>query len=48
MINTEKDVVWKLYPEYPFIEANQYGQIRTKDRYVICKNGVKRLVRGTF
>lgn len=46
MINTEKEVVWKPYPEYPFIEANQFGQIRTKDRYVMCKNGRKQFVKG--
>lgn len=46
MINTEKDVVWKPYPEYPFIEANQFGQIRTRDRYVPSKGGSKRLVKG--
>lgn len=42
----EQTVVWKTYPKYPFIEANQFGAIKTKDRYVPCKNGSKRLVRG--
>lgn len=47
MTNKEKDqVVWRPYPDYPFIEANQFGEIRTKDRYISCKNGVKRFVKG--
>ena len=45
MVNTEKEI-WKPYPEHPFIEANQFGQIRTKNRYVMCKNGVKQFVKG--
>lgn len=43
---TEEDVVWRPYPKYPFIEANQYGQVRTKDRYVRGTNGSKRLIKG--
>lgn len=39
-------VVWRQYPEYPFIEVSQFGQIRTKDRYITDKNGKKRLIRG--
>lgn len=47
MINEEKEqTIWKSYPEYPFIEANQFGEIRMKDRYVSCKNGGKRLIKG--
>lgn len=45
MVNIEKEI-WKPYPECPLIEANQFGQIRTKDRYVMCKNGVKQFVKG--
>lgn len=45
MINTERPI-WKTYPEFPFIEANQFGEIRTVDRYVTCRNGGKRLVKG--
>ena len=40
-----QDVVWKKYPEYPFIEANQFGEIRTVDRYIKTKNG-PRFVKG--
>lgn len=47
MFDIEKEqVIWKPYPEYPFIEANKFGEIRTKDRYVPSKNGSKRLVKG--
>lgn len=42
---TEK-VVWKTYPEFPFIETNQFGEIRAKDRWVTCKNGSKRVIKG--
>lgn len=38
--------VWKPYPEYPFIQANQFGEIRTIDRDVTYKNGVKRHYKG--
>lgn len=38
---SEEEVVWKTYPEYPFIEANQFGEVRAKDRIVIGKDGRK-------
>lgn len=46
MTNTEQKAVWKPYPDYPFIEANQFGEIRTKDRVVTYSDGRKRLVKG--
>lgn len=46
MINTEEQAVWKIYPEIPFIEANQFGEIRTKDRYVKTKDRKKQFVKG--
>lgn len=47
MTNTkEQSVVWKQYPDYPFVEVNQYGEIRTVDRYVGYKNKGKRLYKG--
>lgn len=46
MVDKDEDVVWKTYPDYPFIEANQFGEIRTIDRVVTCKNGVKRHYKG--
>ena len=44
MVEKEK-TIWRQYPDYPFIEVSQFGQIRTKDRYVPDKGG-KRLIRG--
>lgn len=46
MINIGEKEVWRTYPEYPFIEANQFGEVRTKDRVVIRKNGRKLSVKG--
>lgn len=45
MTNTEKPV-WKTYPEFPFVEVNQFGEVRTKDHYVRGKNRSKRLIKG--
>lgn len=39
-------VIWKPYPDYPFIEANRYGEIRATDRVITLKDGRKRLVKG--
>lgn len=41
-----KKAVWKTYPDYPFIQANQFGEIRTIDRYVKAKGQGKRLIKG--
>lgn len=38
---TDEDVVWRTYPGYPFIEVNQLGEIRVKDRTIIGKDGKK-------
>lgn len=46
MAKTKEQAIWKQYPEYPFIEVNQFGEVRTRDRYVPSKNGSKRLVKG--
>lgn len=40
------DEVWKTYPEYPFIQGSNLCRVRTIDRYVTCKNGRKRFVKG--
>ena len=46
--NTARDqiITWKTYQRYPFIEVNQFGEIRMKDRCVSGKNGRKRLYKG--
>lgn len=47
MTNTKNQkVTWQSYPDYPFIQANQFGEIRTVDRTVIDKNGKKRHYKG--
>lgn len=49
MTSTKKqNVVWRTYPDYPFIQANQFGEIRTKERYLTNKNGVKRHYKEHF
>lgn len=42
----EEEVVWKIYPDYPFLQANQFGEIRTKDRIVTRSDGRKQFVKG--
>ena len=42
----EGQEVWKVYPEYPWIEASNLGNVRTKDRMITDKNGRKRFVKG--
>lgn len=41
-----EEEVWKPYPDYPFIEANQFGEVRTIDRVSIDKNGVRHHIKG--
>lgn len=41
----EEKEVWKVYPDYPWIEASNLGRIRTIDRYVPYR-GSKRLIKG--
>lgn len=33
------DEIWKTYPEYPFIQGSNLGNVRTISRYVKTKNG---------
>ena len=42
----EQAVIWKIYPGYPFIEVNQFGEIRAKDRIVKGKGGYKYHIKG--
>lgn len=47
MVNEAREQeVWRTYPDYDFIEVSNLGRVRTKDRYVPCRNGGKRLVKG--
>lgn len=45
MTNINQNTVWKPYPECPLIEADQFGDVRIKDRYVKTKKGL-RFVKG--
>ena len=42
----EQDIIWKTYPEFDFIEANQFGEVRTKDRHVTRGDGRKQFIKG--
>ena len=44
MDNTEE--IWKTYPEFDFIEASNLGRVRTKDHYVMRKDGREQFVKG--
>lgn len=44
-MNKEQEI-WRTYPDYPFIEASNFGRVKTVDRIVIDKNGDKRLIKG--
>ena len=45
MLNKDREV-WKTHPDYPFLQANQFGEVRTKDRIVIGKGGRKYHIKG--
>lgn len=42
---TDEQAIWKTHPDYPVLQANQFGEVRTKDRWVPC-NGGKRFIKG--
>lgn len=41
-----EEEVWRTYPEYDFVEVNQFGEVRTKDRTILRKNGAKQFIKG--
>lgn len=45
MMNKE-NIVWKTYPSIYFLQANQYGEVRTIDHYTACKDGRKCFYKG--
>lgn len=45
MSNEEKPI-WKSYPDYPFLQANQFGEVRTIDRFETRSDGGKKFVKG--
>ena len=46
MIIIENEEIWRTYPEINFIEGSNLGNIRTIDRYVTYKNGVRHFYKG--
>lgn len=47
MVDIEKEQeIWKIYPDYPFIEVNQFGEVRTKDRIATDRNGKEYHIKG--
>ena len=45
MMNKE-NIVWKTYPEINFLQANQFGEVRTVDHYTTCKDGRRQFIKG--
>ena len=41
----ENEDIWKTYPEFPWIQGSNLGRIRTLDRVVSTKKGM-RVVKG--
>lgn len=41
----EKKEIWRTYPEFDFIQGSNFGRVRTLDRYVKTKNGM-RFIKG--
>lgn len=42
---SNEEEVWKVYPDYDFIEVSNLGRVRTKDRVVTYKNGRKHFIK---
>lgn len=42
----KEEAVWKTYPGIDFLQANQFGEIRTVDHYTTYKDGRKGLIKG--
>ena len=42
----KEEVVWKTYPGIDFLQANQFGKVRTLDHYTEGKDGKKYLIKG--
>lgn len=42
----KEEVVWKTYPEIDFLQANQFGEVRTLDHYTTYKDGRRGFIKG--
>lgn len=43
---SEYQEIWKVYPEFPFIEVSNLGGVRTIDHFVVGKDRKRRLIKG--
>ena len=43
---SNEEEIWKVYPEYPWIEVSNLGRVRTKDRTITRSDGRKQFVKG--
>lgn len=43
---SDEEEIWKIYPDYDFIEVSNLGRVRTKDRVVTRSDGSKLFVKG--
>lgn len=43
---SNEEEIWRVYPDYDFVEASNLGRVRTKDRTVTRSNGRKQFVKG--
>lgn len=46
MTDIKEEEIWKTHPDYPFLQANQFGEIRTTDRIITRSDGRKQFVKG--
>lgn len=46
MVDKTEEVVWRTYPGIDFLQANQFGEIRTVDHYTTYKDGRRGLIKG--
>lgn len=45
-MSDEEEAIWKSHPDYPFLQANQFGEVRTIDRVATDRNGKKYHIKG--
>lgn len=43
---SDEEEAWKTYPDYNFVEVSNLGRVRTIDRVVTYKNGVRHFYKG--
>ncbi len=43
---SDEQEIWRVFPDYPFVEVSNLGRVRTKDRTVTRSDGSKLFVKG--